>query len=205
MRVDMGWSADHVRTVLARHAPKQIAHPKSEAAVAAILRFRPEAEVLFIRRSEHHGDPWSGHMAFPGGRREPADGSCLDTAIREAREEVGIDLAEHGELLGPLDDVTAMARGRPLDLVIVPFVFVLHQPVTLARSDEVDEVLWAGIEPLATGAAATTRPYLFEGRTFELPAFRVGPHLVWGLTYHMLTMLFALVRGEPMPQYRLSR
>jgi len=201
----MGWSADQVRTALSRRAPRQIEHPGSEAAVALVLRFMPEAEVLLIRRSEHRGDPWSGHMAFPGGRREPGDGSCLDAAIREAREEVGVDLASHGELIGLLDDVTAMARGRPLDLVIVPFVFVLREPVTLARSDEVDEVLWASVEPMATGAAATIRPYQLEGRTFELPAFQVGPHVVWGLTYHMLTMLFALVRGEPVPAYRLSR
>jgi 8-oxo-dGTP pyrophosphatase MutT (NUDIX family) len=193
------WSENYVRAALASRAPRQLSHPGSEAAVAMILRFARQPEVLLIRRSEQSGDPWSGHMALPGGRREPADPSCLETAIRETREEVGIELAHQGELLGRLDDVTAIARGRPLDLVIVPFVFVLREAVTLTPSGEVDQALWADLEPLAAGRAAGTRPYVYQGQTLELPAFRVGPHLVWGLTYHMLTMLFALLRGEPPP------
>jgi 8-oxo-dGTP pyrophosphatase MutT (NUDIX family) len=195
----MLWSAEHVRTTLGRHEAKQLAHQGSEAAVAIILRFAPAADVLLIRRSEQEGDPWSGHMAFPGGRREPDDRGCHETAVRETREEVGIKLDEHGELLGRLDDVAAIARGRPMDLVIVPFVFLLREEVTLCRSDEVDEAVWARLEPLALGHAATTRPYLFDGKTIELPAFGVGPHVVWGLTYHMLHMLFALLRGEAPP------
>ena len=193
------WSENHVRAALASHAPRQLSHPGSEAAVAMILRFAGQAEVLLIRRSEQNGDPWSGHMALPGGRREPADPSCLETAIRETREEVGIELTHQGELLGRLDDVTAIARGRPLDLVIVPFVFALREPVALTPSGEVDEALWTRLEPLAAGRAATTRPYLYQDQTLELPAFRVGPHVVWGLTYHMLTVFFALLRGEPPP------
>jgi 8-oxo-dGTP pyrophosphatase MutT (NUDIX family) len=193
------WFADHAREALGRYEASQLAHPGSEAAVAIILRFAPTAEALLIRRSEQRGDPWSGHMAFPGGRREPGDRSCRETATRETLEEVGLDLERHGELLGRLDDVAAIAQGRALDLVIVPFVFLLREQEALCRSDEVDEAVWASLEPLATGQAATTRPYVLGGSTIELPAFGVGPHVVWGLTYHMLSMLFAVLRGEPPP------
>jgi 8-oxo-dGTP pyrophosphatase MutT (NUDIX family) len=82
-----------------------------QAAVAAVLRAPPDggdAEILLMRRAERHGDPWSGHMAFPGGRREEGDATLLDTAIREAREEVGLDLRAHGTLLARLPDIQAV-------------------------------------------------------------------------------------------------
>src|SRR5262245_42493121 len=80
------------------------------AAVAAIFRDRPSgAELFFILRAERSGDPWSGHVAFPGGRRDPRDKTLLETAIRETREEVGIELAlDH--LIGRLPDVPAFSR-----------------------------------------------------------------------------------------------
>src|SRR4051812_23466320 len=94
------------------------------AAVAIILREHEGGlEALFIRRADHPLDPWSGQMAFPGGRQDPEDADLLATALRETVEEVGIDLAAAGELLGTLDEVRAMARMRPMDLVIAPYVF----------------------------------------------------------------------------------
>ena len=77
--------------------------------MAAILRpGDPEPEVLLIRRAEKVGDPWSGHMAFPGGRADPRDPDLRATAVRETREEVGLDLENDAELIGILDDIPAM-------------------------------------------------------------------------------------------------
>src|SRR6478752_6570976 len=70
------------------------------AAVAAVLVPSPDA-VLLIRRAERAGDPWSGHMALPGGRREPEDADLVETARRETFEEVGLQLAR-SDLLGGL-------------------------------------------------------------------------------------------------------
>ena len=77
----------------------------TQAAVAAILR--PNVgiagyDILFIRRAEYEGDPWSGHMALPGGRVDPQDRDEEAAAIREVHEEVGIDLRAQGRLLGRL-------------------------------------------------------------------------------------------------------
>src|SRR5262249_41037346 len=160
--------------------------------VAAILRGTPgEAEILLIRRAEHPGDPWSGHMAFPGGRRDEADPSLAATAIRETREEVGLDLATHGELLTRLPDVPAGARGKRVGLTIAPFVFALRGEPALALNGEVAEALWAPLGALGRREGAGTVPYQRDGVSFELPCIRVDGRVIWGLTYHMLESLFA--------------
>lgn len=169
----------------------------ARAAVAAILRARREIgdpEVLLIRRAEKPGDPWSGHMAFPGGRTAPTDPDLLATAIRETREEVGLDLGRDAELIGRLDDIPAIARGKSTGMVIRPFVFALAQPeIELHPNDEVDEAHWAPLGPLVRGEVATTLDYPFEGRMIALPGYRVGERVVWGLTYQMLQAFFAVV------------
>lgn len=167
------------------------------AAVAAVVRYVREPEVLLIRRTEHPGDPWSGHMAFPGGRHEQGDPDLRATAVRETREEVGVDLAAHAEPLGQLDEFQALGRGAPVDLAIVPFVFALHTEVALAPNDEVAEAMWAPLGPMLRGEVAAVRPYVWHGKEVALPAFRVGEHLVWGLTYRMLETLFEAVADRP--------
>lgn len=182
-----------VRTKLAHRTPRIVTAREAaeqRAAVAAILRQRGRGtEVLFIRRAERPGDPWSGHMAFPGGRASEHDPDLLATAIRETREEVGLDL-QGSEVLGQLDDLPAISKFRPTGLVITPFVFAVEEAPPLALNHEVAEAVWAPLEPLASGASATTFAYELQGQTLSLPALRVGPHIVWGLTYRMLQMLF---------------
>src|SRR4051794_37638584 len=79
---------------------------RRQATVALLLREcdRRGLELLVIRRAENEYDPWSGHMALPGGGYEPGDSSVYGTARRETLEEIGIDLDE-GQFLGRLDDV----------------------------------------------------------------------------------------------------
>ncbi len=170
------------------------------AAVAAVLRpgrAGGDAEVLFIRRAEHPDDPWSGHMAFPGGRRHEDDRSDADTAMRETREEVGLDLAAHGTLITRLADVAAVARGRRTGLTIAPFVFALHEdPVLRFDPAEVSDALWAPLGPLARGEGAGTLDYEVEGKVVVLPCLHVEGHVVWGLTYRMLQLLFEALAAE---------
>ncbi|MDY6865753.1 MAG: NUDIX domain-containing protein, partial [Halobacteriota archaeon] len=68
---------------------------RKEAAVALILKeCEEDISIIFIKRSEDERDPWSGHMAFPGGRKDEEDESIIDTVMRETFEETGIDLRE---------------------------------------------------------------------------------------------------------------
>lgn len=196
-RIDL----DVVSSALGRRAPRVIEGPDVDkrAAVGTILR-RTDAdlEVLLIRRAERAGDPWSGHMAFPGGGQEPEDADLEATAVRETREEVGLWLREHGRLVGRLDDVRATARGTVTGLVVSPFVFELVGAPPLSTSAEVAEIHWAPIGPMLAGERDATIDYVWQGQTLQLPGFRLDargePRIVWGLTHKMLSMFFARLR-----------
>jgi 8-oxo-dGTP pyrophosphatase MutT (NUDIX family) len=170
------------------------------AAVAIILREEDGAlEALFIRRADHPLDPWSGQMAFPGGRQDPEDADLLATAQRETLEEVGIDLGRAGELLGTLDEVRAMARMRPMDLVIAPYVFRLREPVEPVPNVEVRSVHWIPLAVLAGTEHRSTHAYTMGGTELRFPCVRWQDLVVWGLTYRMCTGLLErveLARGQ---------
>ncbi len=158
-----------------------------ESAVATVLRGRgDDSEVLLIKRAEHEADPWSGHMAFPGGRRDPGDIDLLGTVLRETREELGLDLSRAARLIAPLDEVEAVARGVRTGLVVRPHLFVLERDVPLVPNYEVAEVVWAKVSLLRSGAVNTTVRYVRDARELELPAWDVDGRIVWGLTHHML-------------------
>lgn len=162
------------------------------AAVAALFREGPQgAEVLLIRRSEREGDPWSGHMALPGGRRERADVDLLATAVRETAEEIGVDLTRCAELIGVLEDQDATGRGSIDALPIRPFVFELWGDVQLSLSGEVSEVLWSPVRPILSGERRTTKAVAYQGQEYVLPGWDVEGRVVWGLTFRMLSSLFS--------------
>lgn len=184
-----------VDTSLATAAATESTLARRRAAVAAILREGARGpEVFFIRRAEHPLDPWSGHMAFPGGREEPTDTDLLETAVRETREEVSLDLAQHAQLLGRLDELPVTARGKRTGLTVAPFVFELTADVPIAYNHEVAEVLWAPLEPMFRGKLATRFDYEIGGERIQLPAHDVEGRIVWGLTHRMLEGFFALLR-----------
>jgi 8-oxo-dGTP pyrophosphatase MutT (NUDIX family) len=174
-----------------------VAEEGPRAAVAAILRPNESGdgvELLFIRRAEAPNDPWSGHIAFPGGRRDPEDDTLLATAIRETREEVGIDLAG-AELLARLPDVPAFVKSKRGLLVVTPFVFAIREPVTPVPNYEVADTLWVPLSKLAGGEGKGTYAFTYENKPYELPCIRLDPgqHVLWGMTHRMLeTMLDAL-------------
>jgi 8-oxo-dGTP pyrophosphatase MutT (NUDIX family) len=169
----------------------------TRAAVAAILRERPGdagAELFFIRRAEHPDDPWSGHIAFPGGRRDPEDESLLATAIRETREEVGIELAPE-QLLGRLPDVPAFSRRGTDGLVVVPFVFGIRSDVAIIPNVEVAGTLWIPLATLARGDGRSTFKLDHGGTSYEMPCIHLEPggHRLWGLTFRMLETLLETI------------
>ena len=184
---------------VAAHVPRRVTGIATRAAVALVFRDgAPGAglELLFIRRAEHEGDPWSGHMGFPGGRAEPADASDDATAARETLEETAIDLELDGARLGALDDVRAMARGRPVDLVIAPRVYRLRRRLDGAPSHEVVSLHWLPFDLLLEPETLSRFAYDHEGTTLDLPCLRVGELVIWGLTFRMFESLAARLGRE---------
>ncbi len=166
--------------------------------MVAILRATgPALELLMIKRAEHDRDPWSGHVALPGGREEPVDGSLAETAIRETREEVGIDLDRDGVLYGALDDLSPLSA--PVAVFIRPFVAELRVGPTLRLSDEVAAAFWVPVETLLSPAAVVESVVRVRGVERRVRSFRHGEHIVWGLTERILTQLVGILRALALP------
>lgn len=163
-----------------------------EAGVCLVLRPADDLELLLIERVEREGDPWSGHVALPGGMREGGDRDLLDTALRETAEEVGVRLDREGSLLGALDELSPSTRRLP-PLVISPFVAAVPPGIELTLDRrEVAGALWAPISGLADPAARSHVEYHYEGQDLRFPAIAFAGHRIWGLTYRILLQLFAL-------------
>ncbi len=159
---------------------------RRQAAVSLILRQGREVEALLIRRAEAKGDPWSGHMALPGGRRDPADPDLLHTARREALEETGVALEKTGALLGFLDPLKPSTYRLP-PLSIYPFVFAVPaETEAVLCSREVAEVLWVPLSGLFSPGAESTVPIPLGDITRDFPCLRLDGRVIWGLTYRVL-------------------
>ncbi len=163
------------------------------AAVAAVLR--PDglgsADLLFIQRAVFAGDPWSGQIAFPGGRWEPNDSSLVQTAVRETREELGGDLARIATHIGSLDELHPRSPRLP-PIVVRPHVFVLGESFEISMSDEVADAFWVPLATLLDPATRDTRSVEALGARFKMPAFVVGERVIWGLTERILSQLLGL-------------
>ncbi len=165
------------------------------AAVAAVLRVSHEPELLFIKRAEAVGDPWSGHMAFPGGRHDPSDRDLVDTAVRETREETSIDLLTNGRLIGVLDDLAPRSPSLPR-INIRPYVAIVHADVQIVPSYEVAAHFWVPLAQLAEPLAQAEHAMEFDGATLKFPGYRIGPHIAWGLTERIVRQLLGMLHDE---------
>ena len=173
----------------------------ARAAVSLVVRPTPEdLEVLLIERPHSDGDPWSGHMALPGGRSAPGE-EDLDTAIRETLEEVGIDLLQEGMQIGRLDDVRP-SRGGP-QIAVAAFVFAVPATARLVPSPaEVAAAMWIPLAHLLDPASAAEHLHpLPEGGRLRFPAVTYRDRVIWGLTYRMLMQFLEIARtldpGQP--------
>ncbi len=174
-------------------------HAQMLAGVSVALRCRTQAavdyEALFIRRSTRKDDPWSGQMAFPGGRFDEQDRSLKVTAIRETQEEIGLDLNKLGHYLGALTPLEPMRSTPPQRLVIEPHFFeVQGDPALTLDEREVAEVMWLPLGPMINGENHTATEYFFDGKSRLFPSFETpSDQPIWGLTYRILECLFMLI------------
>ncbi|MFO7893482.1 MAG: CoA pyrophosphatase [Longimicrobiales bacterium] len=167
----------------------------SEAAVLLTLRPTNPLELLLIERAEKEDDPWSGHMALPGGRRESEDGDLLATALRETEEETGI-VVPRGDVLGRLDELGPAASRRRFSLLIAPWVAAVPLDAEPEPApDEVETALWVPLTHLASDEAVDEVLIQLEGEEFRLPALNYDDYIIWGLTHRILTGFMEVARG----------
>jgi len=171
-------------------AQRSIEKPKGRArgAVSLILKARPAVEILLIERAEREDDPWSGQIAFPGGRRARGDRNDLATAKRETKEEVGFSLNRNARVLGAL---TPRAPGNRTEWLVVPYVFGIARPPKITPGGEVARAFWAPLDALP----ATLHKAVIEFPMGELetPAFEVEGKPLWGFSFRVLLDLFDIV------------
>ena len=164
------------------------------AAVAIVLRRTADdvVELLLIKRSEREDDPWSGHVALPGGRYDPTDATLQDTAIRETLEETGIDLARDGLVLGMLDELRPRTPTLP-SIIVTPFVAIVRPDVRIETSDEVASAFWVALAALEDPSLTVESEVSARGATWRVPSFLLGGHIVWGMTERILRNLHSLL------------
>lgn len=122
---------------------------------AASLAPLDRIEMLFIQRSEREGDKWSGHIAFPGGKRDVCDADDAATAARESMEEVGVDVTDL-LLVGALHDRLVLAGGKALpDAALAVYVYVAPRPFMptfILEAAEVRHAWWVSLSSLNVSA-----------------------------------------------------
>jgi 8-oxo-dGTP pyrophosphatase MutT (NUDIX family) len=179
--------------------PLLVEGSRLQASVAVVLRARDPLELLLIERATSERDPWSGHMALPGGRRDDDDVDLLHTAKRETLEETGVDLEQIGKPLGRLDEV-APASPRLPQLTISPFVFgVPAEAGAHVASREIEQVFWTPLTALRDPTNRGTVEIPLPGGPSTFPSFYLFNRHVWGLTYRILEQFLELYPQSQVP------
>jgi 8-oxo-dGTP pyrophosphatase MutT (NUDIX family) len=193
---------DLIREKLASYMPTRIGTSGyRKAAVALVFKAGDRgAEILLIERAVNQGDPWSGHMAFPGGRMESHDDSTWSAACRETLEEIGVEL-RGAEYLGRLDDLTGNPRVSAKLVIAAHAFFVEESPPIVLDSSEVQGVIWFPLASLLDQSCWVEHaiPELPEMRFPGLLVGEPGRHVVWGLTYRFLEGMLQILE-HPLPR-----
>jgi 8-oxo-dGTP pyrophosphatase MutT (NUDIX family) len=194
----------HIRDSLAGYTPRlRATDGMNLAGVTMLLRDENGSpEMLLIERATREGDPWSGHMAFPGGRQEPHDPSLQKTAERETFEEVGITLAG-AHYIGRLDDLGGRAAASN-KMIVSAYVYLVEDPGRLEiERSEVADALWISLDHLVHPDNHGRYPMRYAEHEIIFPGIRVDQRevrIVWGLTYRFLEGFFEII-GSPLPEH----
>jgi 8-oxo-dGTP pyrophosphatase MutT (NUDIX family) len=173
--------------------PRKVVEPEGlvPAAVLLLLTNPADPHILFAKRTEkvsHH----KGQISFPGGIVETWDGSRLETALREAREEIGLP-PEAVEVLGTLDDTETQSTR----FVITPFVGLIRGPVRYAPDGkEIERVLEVPLAAVLDPANFRVEMWERDNKTRPVYFFEFNGETVWGATARILKQFVDVVFPE---------
>ena len=189
LRKPLVLTIDEIRDALrkTKHEPLPFERGPSWASVAMIFGENGNGlELLFIKRAERQGDPWSGHVACPGGRASPAAPDPAAVAERETLEEIGLRLS-HAQRVAPLPELPVRRDDVHVRLTLSPFVYHIGpRHDELRPNDEVDHVFWVPLAHLFDAGNTTRMEFERNGQALSFPGVLHGQNIIWGLTLRVL-------------------
>jgi 8-oxo-dGTP pyrophosphatase MutT (NUDIX family) len=200
------WSFDRIAERLAcRESDLVLPYGnRTRASVAMILhQGADDVEILFIQRAAHDRDPWSGHIAFPGGKLEEGELVC-QAACRETHEEIGIDL-EKGRYLGRLSDIIGANLPVRVSCCLFGVDRLRFSPVL---NEEVRDLFWVTLSDLRDRERHLQSRVAFDEKRFEVPAIMLpvdNKPLLWGITYRLVMQLLCLLESDSAPDEEFCR
>lgn len=194
-----------IERLSAIEAPPTPVPSKRAAVVIGMREGKNGPEILMIQRAVRKGDPWSGHMGFPGGRKDDSDRSDLDCAKRETLEEIGFDLDGHGALICQLSDVNTGWRADRPEMLVAPFVFRVDALSAFELNHEVDATVWIPLHFLLDDRNRGRHAWDWRGEVLESDAFTYQDRLIWGLSLMMIDELLEIIAGRHSGAARVER
>ena len=187
--MDLNWKLAKLSKTLKQTSENR----DSNAAVVLLLRVvDQELQVLFVKRAKDPTDTWSGQTAFPGGKRELKDFDIKATIMRETFEEIHLNLLEGYLFLGSMEPLRSVEKP---ELKILPFVVLQKKEQTIELNGELTEYFWSSLSELDPHKGTA------KLRLGEFPAYNIGKHVIWGLTYrilrNLLSMLSVIEKEQP--------
>jgi 8-oxo-dGTP pyrophosphatase MutT (NUDIX family) len=162
---------------------------RTEAAVLVPMHGWPEAPGLVFTERKHDLRSHAGEVSFPGGRRDPGE-ELLQTALREAQEEIGLE-SDHVEIAGALPPIGTFVTNYKVH----PFVGLIEPGLSFTPNPaEVESVIVASLDDLV--AAFAMQRLVRRGVPFKTETYEVGEALIWGATARILTDLLERL-GRP--------
>lgn len=180
-----------------------------KASVALILREHNQGcELLMLQRAIKAGDPWSGHMAFPGGKQDHKQEASIDTAIRETFEETSINLS-NADCLGRLSDLTTRTHNNKGLMTISPWIFQISEKSNIQLNHESQRAIWLPLDTFAPMRREQFRWPIMElaGKSvaINLPCFRYDQAKIWGLSLIMLDEFMDLLASDGKKRAPISK
>jgi 8-oxo-dGTP pyrophosphatase MutT (NUDIX family) len=193
---------DEIHARLSSVSPRIDKKPaRMSASVALVLREAgADLEALFIRRAEHDADPWSGHLAFPGGRLDAEDADARSAAERETVEELGVDLTDSSttRCLGQLSDVLGHAES----IRVSAYVYGISGNPSLRPNHEVRDAFWTPLHHCTDPGRQSVREFSYLDVSMPLPTIRLledaNAPVLWGITYKFMDDFMSTI-GRPIP------
>ena len=186
-----------IKQILSARTPKRIPDEKClykhAGVLVPIFRQGGDYMILFTKRTnnlEHH----KGQISFPGGSVDEEDNSVRDTALREAREEIGL-LKEDVEILGRIDDTMTVVS----DFIVHPFVGLIPYPYDFTiNTDEVARLIKVPLKAFHPENSGKGASFEFEDKTYRTPTYEYDGDVIWGATARIME-IFVNIIGHKLP------